>query len=127
YEAAGIDGAGRLRKIWHVTLPGLRPTIIIMLILSIGQAMNAGFEQIFSLRNSVVQNVVDIIDTYVYDITFGASPNYGFSTAVGLFKSVINCALLVMANTCSQGLLGQGLFGERKEEKSHAKPSQRAA
>ncbi len=123
YEAAGIDGAARLRKIWHVTLPGLRPTIIIMLILSIGQAMNAGFEQIFTMRNSVVQNVVDIIDTYVYDITFGATPSYGFSTAVGLFKSVINCTLLVLANACAKGFLGQGLFGEkveRKERRAHA-------
>lgn len=127
YEAAAIDGAGRLRKIWHVTLPGLRPTIIIMLILSIGQAMNAGFEQIFCLRNSVVQSAVDIIDTYVYDITFGATPNYGFSTAVGLFKSVINCALLVLANGCANGLLGQGLFGERKEGLDYGKPVEKAA
>lgn len=114
YEAAAIDGAGRLRRIWHVTLPGLRSTIITMLIMQIGHSMNAGFEQIFSLRNPVVQNVVDIIDTYVYDITFGATPNYGFSTAVGLFKSLVNCVLLVLANWGTKTFFGQSLFGEKE-------------
>lgn len=114
YEAAAIDGAGRLRRIWHVTLPGLRATIITMLILKVGQSMNAGFEQIFTLRNPVVLNTVDIIDTYVYDITFAATPNYSFSTAVGLFKSLVNCALLTAANSSAKALFGQGLFGGRK-------------
>lgn len=112
YEAASIDGAGRLRRIWHVTLPGLRTTIITMLILKVGQSMNAGFEQIFTLRNPVVLSSVDIIDTYVYDITFAATPNYGFSTAVGLFKSLVNCALLVVANLATKTLFDQSLFGE---------------
>ena len=115
YEAASIDGASRLRRIWHVTLPGLRPTIITMLIMKVGSSMNAGFEQIFNLRNPIVLNVVDIIDTYVYDITFAATPNYGFSTAVGLFKSLVNCVLLVVANVGTKALFGQGLFGEKKE------------
>ena len=114
YEAASIDGASRLRRIWHVTLPGLRPTIATMLILQIGNSMNGGFEQIFSLRNPVVTNVVDIIDTYVYDITFKATPNYGFSTAVGLFKSAVNCVLLCVANYGAKVLFGQGLFGEKR-------------
>lgn len=114
YEAAAIDGAGRMRRIWHVTLPGLRATIITMLIMKVGQSMNAGFEQIFTLRNPVVLSVVDIIDTYVYDITFAATPNYGFSTAVGLFKSLVNCVLLVAANFTTKALFGQGLFGEKK-------------
>ncbi len=116
YEAAAIDGAGRLRRIWHVTLPGLRATIITMLILKVGSSMNAGFEQIFNLRNPVVLSQVDIIDTYVYDITFSATPNYSFSTAVGLFKSLVNCVLLVLANMGTKALFGQGLFGEKKEE-----------
>ena len=77
--------------------------------------MNAGFEQIFCLRNPVVLNVVDIIDTYVFDITFAATPNYSFSTAVGLFKSAVNCVLLVGANTFTKIVLGQGLFGANKE------------
>lgn len=114
YEAAEIDGAGRLRRIWHVTLPGLKATIVTMLILHIGGSMNAGFEQIFVLRNPVVSNTVDIIDTYVYDITFGATPNYGFSTAVGLFKSVINCILLITGNMVTRKLTGEGLMSGKE-------------
>lgn len=115
YEAAAIDGAGRLRRIWHVTLPCIKTTIIIMLILKIGKSMNAGFDQVFNMRNSVVKGVADIIDTYVYDITFQSTPNYGFSTAVGMFKSVINALLLVLANLCSKKLFGMGLFGAERE------------
>lgn len=116
YEAAEVDGAGRLSRIWHITLPGLRATIITMLILQIGSAMNGGFDQIFVLRNPVVTNVVDIIDTYVYDITFTAKPNYSFSTAVGLFKSVANCVLLIVANFVTGKLFHQGLFSGRESE-----------
>lgn len=115
YEAAAIDGAGRIRRIWHITLPGIKSTIIIMLILKIGKSMNAGFDQIFNMRNPVVKNVADIIDTYVYDVTFQSTPNYGFSTAVGMFKSVINALLLLLANFGCQKLFGQGLFGDVKE------------
>ncbi len=115
YEAAAIDGAGRLRRIWHVTLPGIKTTIIIMLILKIGKSMNAGFDQIFNMRNSVVKSVANIIDTYVYDITFQSAPNYGFSTAVGMFKSVINALLLLLANFGSRKLFGMGLFGAERE------------
>ncbi len=115
YEAAAIDGAGRLRRIWHVTLPCIKTTIIIMLILKIGKSMNAGFDQVFNLRNSVVKNVADIIDTYVYDITFQSTPNYGFSTAVGMFKSVINALLLLLADFGSKKLFGMGLFGAERE------------
>ncbi len=115
YEAAAIDGAGRLRRIWHVTLPCIKSTIIIMLIMKIGKSMNAGFDQIFNMRNSVVKSVADIIDTYVYDITFQSTPNYGFSTAVGMFKSVINALLLIVANVGCKKLFGMGLFGAEKE------------
>ena len=110
YEAATIDGASRLQSIWHITLPGIRSTIIILLIMSIGHMMNAGFDQIFNMRNPTVKASVDIIDTYVYDITFGSVPDYGFSTAVGMFKSVINCILLLSANTLTRRLTGEGLF-----------------
>ena len=115
YEAAAIDGAGRLRRIWHVTLPCIKTTIIIMLILKIGKSMNAGFDQIFNMRNSVVKNAADIIDTYVYDITFQSAPNYGFSTAVGMFKSVINALLLLLADFGCKSFFGMGLFGAEKE------------
>lgn len=98
YEAASIDGASRLRQIWHITLTSIRPTIAIMLILKVGGVMNAGFDQIFNMRNDVVSNSVQILDTYIYDITFLSTPNYGFSTAVGMFKAVVNFVLLVAAN-----------------------------
>ncbi len=110
YEAAEVDGAGRLRRIWHVTLPGIMPTIIVMLILSIGGLMGGSFDQIFNLQNSAVKSVATTIDIYVYDITFGAIPDYGFSTAVGLFKSIINVALLVGANFIIKKVSGSGLF-----------------
>ncbi len=111
YEAAMLDGAGRLQRMWHVTLPGIRGVILITLILNISGFMNAGFDQIFNLRNAVVANSAQIIDTYVYDITFAATPNYGFSTAVGLFKSVVNCTLLLIANTTIKRITGQSIYG----------------
>ena len=110
YEAATIDGASRLQSIWHVTLPGIRTTIVLLLIMQLGNMMNAGFDQIFNMRNPAVKNSIDIIDTYVYDITFDAVPNYGFSTAVGMFKSCINCALLLVANGTAKKVPGEGLF-----------------
>ena len=111
YEAAMLDGAGRFQKMWHVTLPGIRGVILITFILNISGFMNAGFDQIFNLRNAVVASSAQIIDTYVYDITFAATPNYGFSTAVGLFKSVVNCALLLVANFSIKRLTGQSIYG----------------
>ena len=111
YEAAEIDGANRLQRIWHVTLPGIRSTIVILLILQIGNMMNAGFDQIFNMRNAVVRSAGNIIDTYVYDITFEAVPSYGFSTAVGMFKSVINMALLTGENIIAKKMTGMNLFG----------------
>lgn len=107
YDAAKVDGASRWQQIWHITLAGIKSTIAIKLILDIGGIMNAGFDQIFNMRNDVVNSAVTILDTYVYDITFGAVPNYGFSTAVGLFKSVIDFILLILANQIS-GYLSKG-------------------
>jgi putative aldouronate transport system permease protein len=72
--------------------------------------MNTGFEQIFYLQNAAVKQVSDILDTYVYEITFKATPNYGFSTAVGMFKSVINLLMLLLANRVTKALSGSGLM-----------------
>lgn len=110
YEAATVDGAGRLRQAWHITLPGIRPTIVILFILTVGRVMNTGFEQIFYLQNAAVKQVSDILDTYVYEITFKATPNYGFSTAVGMFKSVINLIMLLLASRVTKILSGSGLM-----------------
>ena len=98
YEAAVMDGAGKLRQIWHITLPGIRSTIVVMLILALGGLMNAGFDQIFQLYNSSVQEVADIIDTFVYRIGL-QSAQYSLGTAVGLFKGIIGFILIVTANS----------------------------
>ena len=110
YEAAIVDGAGRFKQMLYVTLPGIRATIITMFILQVGRIMNSGFEQIFYLQNGAVKNVSDILDTYVYSITFNATPNYGFSTAVGLFKSVINLFMLISTNYIVKWTTGSGMF-----------------
>ncbi len=98
YESAIIDGANRWQRMWYITLPAIRPTIATLLILAVGGALNGNFDQIFNMYNNIVMTSTDIIDTYIYRITFLQSPNYGFSTAVGLFKGVINCILLLTAN-----------------------------
>lgn len=116
YEAASIDGATRLKQIWHITLSSLKPIIAIQFILKVGGIMNAGFSQIFNMRNPAVSNAVQIIDSYIYDITFGAKPNYGFTTAVGLFKALINFALLIFANQLVGRMTGEKMFSFRKEK-----------
>lgn len=111
YDAAKVDGANRLQQIWHVTLPGIKTTIVVLFILAVGGLMNAGFDQIFNLRNDVVKSAGQIIDSYVYDITFLSKPDYSFSTAIGLFKSVINFVLLLIANkVVALFNEGQGMF-----------------
>ncbi len=117
YEAAEIDGASKLRQMWHVTLPALLPLISMRLILKVGAIMNAGFGQILNMRNSVVSSSVQILDTYIYDITFRAMPNYGFSTAVGLFKGLINFALLMLANQLVGKLTGEKMWSFEKRKK----------
>jgi len=93
YEAAGIDGASRLRCLWHVTLPGIRTTAVLLAILSMGNVLNAGFDQIFNLYNPLVYSTGDIIDTWVYR-TGLLDMQYELATAVGLLKSVIGFVLI---------------------------------
>jgi putative aldouronate transport system permease protein len=113
YEAAIIDGAGRFKQTLHITLPGIATTLAILFILNVGGFLNAGFDQIFNMRNQVVEPVGNILDTYVFDIMFreGTSrPDYGFATAVGLFKSVIGMALLFGADFFSRKVSGRGIY-----------------
>ncbi len=110
YEAATVDGAGRWKQVIHITVPCISSTIITLFILQVGRIMNAGFEQIFYMQNPAVKGVSEILDTYVYNITFKAVPNYGFSTAVGLFKSVINLVMLLLANRVVKWVGGSGMF-----------------
>lgn len=118
YEAAEIDGASRIKRIWHITIPSLLPLISLQLILKVGGVMNAGFSQIFNMRNSVISDSVQILDAYIYDITFRSIPNYGFSTAVGLFKGIINFILLMSANQLVGKLTGEKMWSFEKKDKS---------
>jgi putative aldouronate transport system permease protein len=97
YEASIIDGASRFKQLVHITIPGIMPTIIIMLILRLGYILDAGFEQIFMLYSPMVYNVADIIDTFVYREGL-LNSRYGFATAMGLFKSVIGLVLILSTN-----------------------------
>lgn len=97
YEAARMDGAGRLRRIWHVTLPGIRTVIILLLVLKIGSILDAGFEQIYIMYNVQVMPVADIIDTWVFRVGL-EQLNFSLATAVGLFKSAIGLVLIFSSN-----------------------------
>ena len=111
YEAADVDGATRWQKLTRITLPNIMPTVSIMFILATGNLMTNGFDQIFNLSNAATKNVAEVLDMYIYRITFQASADFGFSTAVSLFRSVINMILLATANKLSKMLGGSGLLG----------------
>lgn len=109
YEAAEIDGASRLRKIWHVTLPGIAPTITILLILSIGNMATIGFEKIYALQNAAVLDVSQVISTFIY--TYGLQQgNYSIATAVDTADSVINLMLVLGANYMAKLMGREGLW-----------------
>ena len=106
YEAAAIDGAGRFQRIWYITLPGIKPTIITLLILSLGHIMSSEFDRPMALGNALVHNVSNVIATFVY--TYGIRGlQFSLTTAVGLFQSVINVIFLLTANALAKK------FGER--------------
>jgi putative aldouronate transport system permease protein len=97
YEAARIDGASKLQQIWHITLPGIKATIAILLILRMGSMMDIGFEHIYNLQNSAVTSVADVISTYVFRVGVRGA-QFSYTTAIGLFQSVISLILVVSAN-----------------------------
>jgi len=109
YEAASIDGASRWRQMWHISLPGMLPTIILMLILRLGMVLDAGTEQILTMYNPTVYASGDVIGTYVYRMGLGKM-DYSFSTAVGLFNSVIGFILVVSGNWISRRVLNRGIW-----------------
>lgn len=111
YEAAEIDGASRLQRIWFITLPGIKTTILVLFILAVGNLMSGGFDQIFNLSNSATLKVAETLDMYIYRITFKGSVDFGFSSAVALFRSVINMLLLIIADRVSKAVGGSGLLG----------------
>lgn len=109
FEAARIDGAGKLRQIWSITLPSITPTIVLMLILAISGLFGSNFDQIFVLRNAVNAPSSNVIDIYVYQASFMYN-RFDYATAVGLFKSLIAAILLIGANKSSHRLTGNSIF-----------------
>ena len=109
YEAARIDGASKWQQVWYVTIPGLLPTIVLMLILKVGYILDTGFEQVLIFYNPAVYDVADIIQTYVYRIGLGQA-NFSLATALGLFNAVVAFILVVGANTASKRTLGRSIW-----------------
>lgn len=109
YEAAKIDGASKIQQVTHITLPGLLPTIVLMLILKVGHILDTGFEQVLIFYNPAVYDVGDIIQTYVYRIGLGQA-NFSLATALGLFNSVVAFILIVGANSVSKKILGRSIW-----------------
>ncbi|MBE1440729.1 putative aldouronate transport system permease protein [Paenibacillus sp. OAS669] len=109
YEAAIVDGANRWRQMWHITLPSIRSTIIILLILKVGDVLENGFEQIYLMTNALNRDVADVFDTYVYmmGITQGA---FSYSTAVGLFKSIVGVILVFTSNYLAKRFGQSGIY-----------------
>ncbi len=109
YEAARIDGAGKLRQLWSITLPGLLPTIIIMLILQVGKMFNVGYEKIILMYNPMTYEVADVINSYVYREGL-LNLNYSYAAAVGMFNSIVSFILVWTTNKISNKLTGSGLW-----------------
>ena len=105
YEAAKVDGANRLQRIWHITLPGIKPTIVVLLIMGIGSALNVGMERQMLLSNGIVQDHAMVLSWFAYVRGIGNS-NYGLGTAIGMFQSLVGIILLLIANKVA-GWLGE--------------------
>ncbi|SFJ85951.1 putative aldouronate transport system permease protein [Paenibacillus sp. UNC496MF] len=109
YEAAVVDGANRFQRVWHITLPALKPTIIILLILSIGGLVNSNFDQMFLMQNSMTQDAANVLAVYSYK-TGLVSGRFSYGTAIGLFQSLVAFVLMYVANYSSRKLTKESLF-----------------
>ncbi|GAA2792293.1 ABC transporter permease [Kribbella solani] len=111
HEAAIVDGASRLRRIWHIDLPAIRPVAVILLILNIGSIMSGGFEKVLLLQNTLNLQTSEVIDTYVYKLGFASQvPQFSYAAAIGLFRSLIGLVLLVLANTIARRFAKSSLW-----------------
>lgn len=111
HEAAIVDGASILKRIWHVDIPGVLPTLCILLIMRCGDILDIGFEKIMLLQNSLNKPISDVISVYTYNLGINSSiPQYSYASAIGLFSNVINMLLLLLANTVVNKINGNGLF-----------------
>ena len=109
YEAASVDGAGRFRKMWHITLPGIKPTIVVLLVMSLGNILGSGFDRPFALQNNLVMDVANVISTFVYKNGIKGL-QFSLTTAVGLFQSVVGVIFLLLANWISRKLGERGIW-----------------
>ena len=111
YEAGDIDGAGRFQKMWYITMPALADTIVTVLILNLAKIMNL-FESVFVLQNDATLQTSQVLQTYVYYQTFnsGGIPDYGYTTAIGLFRSIVGMGLMLVCNQVSHKLRGRGIM-----------------
>ncbi|WP_027345840.1 ABC transporter permease [Hamadaea tsunoensis] len=111
YEASAADGAGRWRRLWHITLPGLRPVIVLLLILRLGDALSVGFEQFILQRDAVGFQAAEVLDTYVFYHAIAVT-DYGLGAAAGLFKGIVGFVLILIANKVAHRLGEQGIFAK---------------
>lgn len=109
HEAAIVDGASKIKRMWHVDLPSIKPTIVMLLILQMGSLMSVGFEKVFLLQNTLNKQSASVISTYVYEVGL-LNSDYGYSTAIDLFNSVINLVLIVAANQICKKVADESLF-----------------
>ncbi|WP_168123931.1 sugar ABC transporter permease [Paenibacillus sp. HB172176] len=109
YEAARMDGAGRARQVWHITLPAIRSVIIILLILKIGDVLELGFEHVYLLLNAMNRDVAEIIDTYVYTAALQQG-QFSYSTAIGFFKSLVGLVMVMLANKLAKKMGEEGVY-----------------
>jgi ABC-type polysaccharide transport system permease subunit len=108
YEAARVDGAGRLRCAWHITLPGLMPTILVLALLNIAGFINTGTDQHFVFRNPIIMNTIETLDIYTYRLGLQLF-DYSYATAIGIFKSFISITLLFITNTLAKKVRGESI------------------
>lgn len=100
-----------MQKLFRITIPNIMPTIIVMFIMTMGGLMSQGFEQVFNMRNAAVQEAVEVLDMYIYRITFQSAADFSFSTAVSLFRSIVNMLMLILPDRGSRLMGGNGLLG----------------
>ncbi len=109
YEAASVDGAGRFQKMWHITLPGIKPTIVVLLIMALGNIIGSGFDRPFAMQNKLVMDAAEVLATYVYKVGIKGL-QFSLTTAVGLFQSLVNVIFLLGANFLSRKLGERGIW-----------------
>ncbi|MCI9141940.1 MAG: sugar ABC transporter permease [Lachnospiraceae bacterium] len=109
YEAASVDGAGRFKKMWHITLPGIKPTIVTLLVMNLGGILGSGFDRPFALQNTIVRDVAEVISTYVYKVGIRGL-QFSLTTAIGLFQSIVCVFFLLLSNWLARRLGERGIW-----------------